>query len=224
MRKVSRCVFVSLFMVMVPYWGSALLDAQVSPAGTAVAIRGKVAAFNGQELLVATSGGEVSVKVLTGITITGEVAATLSEITPGVFVGASAQKQADGIFRASQINIFREEERGFLEGHRPQTSLPGHTMTNATVEVIENLTVQDVTQVQRRRGEGVRAAEFADYEARDREPRHAQTGRCAENYRHPSRGRGRFRRGDYCQRNRNAAAYVGRVSCRQEAIRRALTR
>lgn len=144
MRKVSRCVFVSLFMVMVPYWGSALLDAQVSPAGTAVAIRGKVAAFNGQELLVATSGGEVSVKVLTGITITGEVAATLSEITPGVFVGASAQKQVDGTFRASQINIFREEERGFLEGHRPQTSLPGHTMTNANVETIEDLTVQDV--------------------------------------------------------------------------------
>lgn len=142
--KVSRYVFLSLFVIMVLSWGSTLLDAQVSPAGTAVAIRGKVAAFKGQELLVATSGGEVSVKVLTGITITGEVAARLSDIAPGVYVGASAQKQVDGTFRASQINIFREEERGLLEGHRPQTSLPNSTMTNANVETIENLTVQDV--------------------------------------------------------------------------------
>ncbi len=142
--KNSRKVFLSLLVPMVLSWGNAILEAQVSPAGTAVAIRGKVAAFNGQDLSVATSAGEVSVKLSTGTTITGELTAKLSDITSGVFVGASAQKQADGTFRAAQINIFREDERGFLEGSRPQTSLPGHTMTNATVEAIENLTVQAV--------------------------------------------------------------------------------
>ena len=142
MMKISRYVFLALFGVMI---GSGRLDAQVNPAGTAVAIRGKVAAFKGQDLSVATSAGEVAVKLSTGTTITGELTARLADITTGVFVGASAQKQADGTFRAAQINIFREEERGLLEGHRPQTSLPNHTMTNATVEVIENLTVQDVS-------------------------------------------------------------------------------
>ena len=140
--KISRYVFLALFGVMI---ASARLDAQVNPAGTAVAIRGKVAAFKGQDLSVATSAGEVAVKLSSGTTITGELAAKLADITTGVFVGASAQKQADGIWRAAQINIFREEERGFLEGHRPQTSLPNHTMTNATVEVIENVTVQEVS-------------------------------------------------------------------------------
>ncbi len=139
--KISRYVFLALFGILI---GSGRLDAQVSPAGTAVAIRGKVAAFKGQDLSVATSAGEVSVKLSTGTTITGELTAKLSDITTGVFVGASAQKQADGTFRAAQINIFREEERGLLEGHRPQTSLPSHTMTNATVEAIENPTVQAV--------------------------------------------------------------------------------
>ena len=142
--RISRYFFLSLFVVVALSWGSALLDAQVSPAGKAVTIRGKVAAVKGPELLVATSGGEVSVSLLPGITIIGEVAANLSDITPGVYVGASAQKQADGTFRASQINIFREEERGLSEGHRPQTSLPNSTMTNANVETIEDLTVQDV--------------------------------------------------------------------------------
>jgi hypothetical protein len=120
------------------------LGAQVSPEGKAVTVRGKIVAIKGQEMLVAMSGGEASVKLLPEITIIGELAAKLSDITRGVYVGASAQKQADGTFRASQINIFREEERGLSEGHRPQTSLPNRTMTNANVETTEDLTVQDV--------------------------------------------------------------------------------
>jgi hypothetical protein len=144
MMKFSRYVFPSLFVAMVLSWGSTLLDAQVSPAGTAVAIRGKIAALKEQELLVTTSGGEVLVKMPTATKIARDVAVKLSDITPGVYVGASAQKQVDGTFRASQINIFPEEQRGLLEGHRPQTSLPNSTMTNANVEKIEDLAVQDV--------------------------------------------------------------------------------
>jgi hypothetical protein len=142
--KISHYFFLSLFVVVVLSWGGTLLNAQVSPAGKPVTIRGKIVAVKGQELLVATSGGEVSAKLLPGITTIGEVAAKLSDITPGMYVGASAQKQADGTFRASQINIFREQERGLSEGHRPQTSLPNSTMTNANVETIEDLTVQNV--------------------------------------------------------------------------------
>ena len=142
--KISHFVFPSLFLVVVLSSRISNLDAQVSTAGKAVTIRGKIVANRGQELVVATSGGEVSVKLPTGLTIIGEAAAKLSDIAPGVYVGASAQKQADGTFRASQINIFREEERGLSEGHRPQTSLPNSTMTNAIVESIEDLAVQDV--------------------------------------------------------------------------------
>jgi hypothetical protein len=144
MIQVLRYVFVSVSIVTVLHQGTAIVGAQVSSPGPAVAIRGKIVAYTDPALSVATNAGQVSVKLTSATSIVGEAPARLSDITPGVFVGASAQKQADGTFRAAQINIFREEERGFLEGHRPQTSLPTHTMTNATVEKIENLTVQDV--------------------------------------------------------------------------------
>src|SRR5262245_32669090 len=117
--KFAQDAFLSLSIVAILSWGGAFVEAQVSPAGTAVTVRGKIVAVKGQDLLVATSGGEISAKLLPEIAIIGEVAANLSDIAPGVYVGASAQKQADGTFRASQINIFREEERGLSEGHRP---------------------------------------------------------------------------------------------------------
>jgi hypothetical protein len=144
MMQISRFLIVSSSMVAVLFQGGVALNAQVSSRSPEITIRGKILAYKEPQLSVATNAKEFSVKLSPETAIVGEVPASLSDITQGVFVGASAQKQADGTFRAAQINIFREEERGFLEGHRPQTSLPGHTMTNATVETIENLTVQDV--------------------------------------------------------------------------------
>jgi hypothetical protein len=141
---ILRPIFLAATIVIALDAGGADLNAQVNSPASAVTIRGKVLAFQEPELSVATSAGQVAVRLLPETSITGETAAKLADITPGVFVGASAQKQADGTFRAAQINIFREEERGLLEGHRPQSSLPTHTMTNATVENIENLTVQDL--------------------------------------------------------------------------------
>ncbi len=141
---ILRYLIFLMVIFAVVYQGEPELYAQVSSSGALVAIRGKIVAYKEPELSVATNAGDVAVKLTTETSIVGEVRAELTDITKGVFVGASAQKQADGSFRAAQINIFREEERGLLEGHRPQTSLPGHTMTNATVETIENLTVQDV--------------------------------------------------------------------------------
>lgn len=143
--KFVQNVCLSLSVIANLFLGSTLVPAQVSPTGKAVTVRGKIVAVKGQDLLVATGAGEVSVKLLPGITIIGETPASLADITTGVYVGASAQKQADGTFRASQINVFREEERGLSEGHRPQTSLPNSTMTNANVDRIEDFTVQDVS-------------------------------------------------------------------------------
>jgi hypothetical protein len=142
--RILRQVILSITIIVALHAENASLHAQATSPGSAVTIRGKVLTFQEPELSMATSAGQVAVKVLPATTITGEAPARLADITPGVFVGASAQKPADGMFRAAQINIFREEERGFSEGHKPQSSLPTHTMTNATVENIENFTVQDV--------------------------------------------------------------------------------
>jgi hypothetical protein len=58
-----------------------------------------------------------------------------------MYVGAAATKQSDGTFLASQVNIFSEDQRGTGEGHYP---LGQGTMTNANVERVEDVTVQNV--------------------------------------------------------------------------------
>lgn len=143
--KVSRSIFLWLFPVVVLFLGSSLLEAQVSPAGKPVTIRGKITSVKGQELLVAAPSGEVLVKVPDTTTIRGEIAVKLSDIAPGMYLGTTAQKQPDGTFRASEVHIFSEAERGAVrEGHRPSSSTPNSTMTNANVEKVEEMAVQDV--------------------------------------------------------------------------------
>jgi hypothetical protein len=142
--KSSLSIYLSLSLVVVLSVGGSVLEAQVTPAGTPGTIRGTIISLKGQELLVASPGGEARVKVLDTTTIRGEVPVKISAITPGMYIATSAQKQTDGTLRASQINIFPEDQRGSNEGHRPQSSRPGSTMTNANVEKIEETTVQDV--------------------------------------------------------------------------------
>lgn len=143
--KVLRSIFLWLFPAVVLSVGTSLLEAQVSPVGKPVTIRGKITSVKGQELLVAAASGEVLVKVPEAATIRGEVAIKFSDIAPGMYLGTTAQKQPDGTFRASEVHIFSEEERGTVrEGHRPSSSVPNSTMTNANVEKVEEMAVQEV--------------------------------------------------------------------------------
>ena len=119
-----------------------LANAQVAPAANPPNIPGKVVSLKGAELIVATSNGEVKVTLGDKTVIRAEVPIKFSEITSGMYVGATATKQSDGTFLASQINIFSEDQRGTGEGHRP---LGNATMTNANVERVEDVTVRDVT-------------------------------------------------------------------------------
>jgi hypothetical protein len=141
--KIARLICIGLLAGTIHQTESFLM-AQTNPAGEAVSIRGKVTSLKGQELLVAASNGTVSVKVPDTTTIRVDVPIQLSDIAPGMYVGASAQKQPDGTFRASRVHIFSEDQRGFNEGHGPQSSIPNSTMTNAHVDKIEEMAVQDV--------------------------------------------------------------------------------
>ncbi|HUC99559.1 MAG TPA: DUF5666 domain-containing protein, partial [Candidatus Polarisedimenticolaceae bacterium] len=88
----------------------------------------------------------VTVKLGDNTIIRGEVPVKFSDITSGMYVGATAEKQPDGTFRASRLHIFSEDQRGTGEGHRPLGSAPqsGSTMTNANVETVEDVAVQNV--------------------------------------------------------------------------------
>lgn len=115
-------------------------------AQTRVSLNGKATSLTGQELVVETSSGPAAIKLNDKTVIRAEVPIKFSEITPGMYVGATAAKQPDGTFRASRLHVFSEDQRGTGEGHRPLSSASGSglTMTNANVETVEDVTVQNV--------------------------------------------------------------------------------
>lgn len=117
-----------------------LLSAQPTP------IRGTITLIKDQDLIVATSESDVRVIVTDKTVVRGEVPIKLSEIVPGMYLGTTATKQADGNFLASEVHVFSEDQRGVGEGHRPLGSATesGATMTNANVERVEDVMVRDI--------------------------------------------------------------------------------
>lgn len=112
-----------------------------------IAIRGKIAsALQGSELIVTSPTGDVKLIVTDKTVIRGETAIKFSDILPGMYLGTTASKQPDGNFLASEVHVFSEDQRGTGEGHRPLGSDPqsGATMTNANVEHVEDIAVQDI--------------------------------------------------------------------------------
>jgi Domain of unknown function (DUF5666) len=115
-------------------------------AQSRVSLNGKVTSLKGQELVVETTSGPAAVKLNDKTVIRDELPIKFSDITPGMYVGATAAKQPDGTFRASRLHVFGEDQRGTGEGHGPLSSALGSglTMTNANVETVEDVTVQNV--------------------------------------------------------------------------------
>lgn len=94
---------------------------------------GRIVAFDGGRLTIATAtGGEASVVVPADLPVGALAERRLSDIAAGDYVGSAAMKGPDGKLHAQEVHIFRAEQRGVGEGHRPM-DLPDQTMTNATV-------------------------------------------------------------------------------------------
>ena len=97
-------------------------------------IRGEIVSVDGANLAVRTRSGEsISVHLKEGQTVTAIIPAQLSDIKPGVFVGAAAMPAADGTLTALEVHIFPEAQRGTGEGFRPFDLAPGSSMTNANI-------------------------------------------------------------------------------------------
>jgi hypothetical protein len=103
-------------------------------AQTTEVLRGDVAAVDaGMLKLRSSTGQETAIDVPAGVRVGVRAPASLDTIKAGAFVGTTAKAQSDGTLLASEVHIFPESARGTGEGHRPMASLPGSTMTNATV-------------------------------------------------------------------------------------------
>jgi hypothetical protein len=101
-----------------------LAGAQPAPSANPTSVSGTVASLKGQELVVASPSGEAKITIGDKTIIRQEVAIKFSDIVSGMYVAATATKQPDGTFLASQINVFSEDQRGTGEGHRPLGPTP----------------------------------------------------------------------------------------------------
>jgi Domain of unknown function (DUF5666) len=142
--KIAPMTFLWLFPLFVLVVESSHIRAQVGSTGGIVNIRGKIISAKGQDLTVTSAMGQTQVKVPDKTIIRGEISIKFSDITPGMYLGTTAAKQADGTFRASEVHVFSEDQRGTGEGHRPSSSVPNSTMTNANVARVEDVAVQNV--------------------------------------------------------------------------------
>jgi hypothetical protein len=143
--KISPSIFFWMFAALI-FAGNARLEAQTGTAGNPVNIRGKVTGLKGQDLSVAAPSGETRVLLSDKTIIRQELPIKFSEITSGMYLGTTAEKQPDGIFRASEVHVFSEEQRGTGEGHKPMPNgpTPASTMTNGNVERVEDVAMKDV--------------------------------------------------------------------------------
>jgi hypothetical protein len=97
-------------------------------------LRGDVVAVDGARLRVRSERAQdMTVMLREPLRISVRSPVAPDAIREGDFIGTTAALQPDGTLRASEVHIFPESMRGTGEGHRPMASVPGSTMTNATV-------------------------------------------------------------------------------------------
>ena len=122
---------------------SAMLAATVAlaavPAGAdsspPVHLRGEIDAVTGSSFALTPFGGQqTEVDWSKSTRFASLKAAQLSDIKPGMFVGATGQTQPDGSQKAIEVHIFPESMRGTGEGHYDWDLKPKSKMTNGNVE------------------------------------------------------------------------------------------
>jgi len=98
-------------------------------------IRGAIEKFDGGTLTIKQrDGSPITVKVGDRVGVTGVVAAPMSDVRAGKFVGAATLGSKDGALVALEVLIFPDAMRGAGEGHYAWDLKPDSMMTNANIE------------------------------------------------------------------------------------------
>lgn len=100
-------------------------------------VRGTIEQVNGPVLTVKSRAGEtLTVRLASDAKVVDVVKASLADIKPGVFVGATAVPEQGGGWKAAEVHLFPNSMRGTGEGDRPYDYKPKSTMTNGTVGTV----------------------------------------------------------------------------------------
>jgi hypothetical protein len=115
-------------------FGLAQVEAQTQDAKP-VRVRGTIERLEGDSYVIKTrDGSEVKVRLAPNPLIVAIKKATLADVKPGSYVGATGMPQPDGSQRAIEVHIFTEAMRGTGDGHYGWDLRPQSTMTNGNVE------------------------------------------------------------------------------------------
>ena len=113
--------------------------ASAASAQETVRIRGVIESVDGPVYVVKNrDGAELKLTVTDPPLYVAIVKATMADIKPGMFVGATGQTQPDGSQKAIEVHIFPESMRGTGEGHYDWDLKPNTKMTNANVDQTVN--------------------------------------------------------------------------------------
>jgi len=139
MRDIGTIVWAATFAVA----ASCALAQQPQTAR----IRGQIEKIDGQTLTIkGRDGQELKVQLADNARVMAIEKASLSDVTPGKYIGVTAMPQPDGSQKAIAIHIFTEAQRGTGEGFRPWDLRPNSTMTNAAVDTtVKGVDGQEVT-------------------------------------------------------------------------------
>jgi hypothetical protein len=116
-----------------------IFAASAASAQETVRIRGVIESVDGPVYTVKNrDGAELKLTVTDPPLYVAIVKATMADIKPGMFVGATGQTQPDGSQKAIEVHIFPEAMRGTGEGHYDWDLKPNTKMTNANVDQTVN--------------------------------------------------------------------------------------
>ena len=116
-----------------------IFAASAASAQETVRIRGVIESVDGPVYVVKNrDGAELKLTVTDPPLYVAIVKATMADIKPGMFVGATGQTQPDGSQKAIEVHIFPESMRGTGEGHYDWDLKPNTKMTNANVDQTVN--------------------------------------------------------------------------------------
>lgn len=100
-------------------------------------LRGTIETVSGESFTMRAKDGEqASARLQAPYQIGALVKAGLSDIKPGLFIGAAAVPGEDGSLKALEVHIFPEALRGQGEGFRPFDLAPRSSMTNGNISVL----------------------------------------------------------------------------------------
>ena len=125
---------------------TALMAAAGSAAfaqGAPTAVRGELVSLAGNTMTVKTATSTVAVTVPDDLRVQYVVKSDISKIGPGTFIGTAAVPQADGSYRALEIQFFNQQNHPG-ETDRAWDVAPKSTMTNATIAEMSAVSVDKV--------------------------------------------------------------------------------